>query len=194
MRAAVVFVSILFAPLGASAQTQTPAASEGPPDIQIVNYSWMKERIDWEKNPFSATAEGFAARDRVRSERTRGTALQARAALEEKTAKERPPDPPRYVFRYKVTVQNSAPKAIKEIDWDYLFTDTATGEELGRREFTSVEKVGAGKSKELSVLVSSPPTQRISVYTLGKKERDGLVGQVVIVRILYDDGSTWQAR
>jgi hypothetical protein len=194
MRAAVVFVSILFAPLGASAQTQTPAAHEGPPDIQIVKFSWMKERFDWEKNPFSATAEGFVTRDRIRSERTRGSALQTRAALEEKAAKERPPDPPRYVFHYKVTVRNGAPKAIKEIDWDYLFTDTTTGEELGRREFTSVEKVGAGKSKELSILVSSPPTQRISVYTLGKKERDGLVGQVVIVRILFDDGSTWQAR
>ena len=113
---------------------------------------------------------------------------------DEKAAKERPPKPPRYAFRYKLSVQNAGPKAIKEIDWDYVFTDAVSGEELGRREFTSTEKIGPGKRKELSVLVSSPPIQRISVYTLGKGERDGLAEQVIVARILYDDGTTWQAR
>ena len=113
---------------------------------------------------------------------------------DEKAAKERPPKPPRYAFRYKLSIQNAGPKAIKEVDWDYVFTDAATGEELGRREFTSAEEIGPGKRKELSVLVSSPPTQRVSVYTLGKGERDGLVEQVTVVRILYDDDTAWEAR
>ena len=98
------------------------------------------------------------------------------------------------VFNYKLSVRNTGPKAIKEIDWDYVFTDAATGEELGRREFTSVEKLGPGKRKELSVFVSSAPTQRISVYTLGKKERDGLVEQAIVVRISLRRGTAWQAR
>ena len=41
--------------------------------------------------------------------------------------------------------------------------------------------------------VVGPPTKRISAYNLGKKERDGLLEQVIIVRILYDDGTVWQA-
>lgn len=84
-------------------------------------------------------------------------------------------------------------RTIKEMDWDYVFTDATTGEELGRREFTSVEKIGGGKRKELSVLLAAPPTQRISVYALGKNERNGLAERVSIVRILYDDGTSWQA-
>lgn len=193
MRAVVVLMSVLLAAAGARAQTI--AAAEGPPDVQTVKYSWSKERIDWEKDPFGDT-EGFGidVRNRVSRERRSGSVLQERAARAQQAAKERAPEPPRYAFKYKLSVHNAGSKSIREIDWDYVFKDAATGEELGRRAFTSAEKLGPGKRKELSVFVSTPPTRRISVYTLGKRERDGLVEQVVIVRILYDDGAVWQAR
>ena len=118
--------------------------------------------------------------------------MEERQARETTKVREKPSEPPRYIFQYRVTVINSAAKPISELDWDYVFTDAMTGEELGRREFTSVEKIGAGKRKELLVVISSPPAQRISVYTLGKKERDGMVERVEIRRILYDDGTAWQ--
>ncbi|MCM3904317.1 MAG: hypothetical protein ND866_21695 [Pyrinomonadaceae bacterium] len=194
MRVVAVLFSVLFAAAGACAQTAAPL--EGSPDVQIVKYSWSKERIDWEKNPFRGTVEDFKdIPGRITRERRRsGPVLQEREERAGAAAKARPPAPPRYAFNYKLSVHNSGPKAIKEVDWDYVFTDPATGEELGRREFTSVEKIGPGKRKELSVFISSPPTQRISVYTLGKRERDGLVGQAIVVRILYDDGTAWLAR
>jgi hypothetical protein len=193
MRTVVVLLLVLFA--ASLACAQTPSAAAGPPDFQIVKYSWSKERIGWEKDPFSATVEDFNdMRGRVSRERRPTTALEERSAGAEKAAKARPPAPPRYGFSYKLNVHNAGPKAIKEIDWDYVFTDAETGEELGRREFTSAEKISPGKRKELVVFVSSPPTQRISVYTLGKRERDGLVEQVTVVRILYEDGTAWQVR
>ena len=193
MRAVVLLISILLAAAGARAQTP---ALEGPRDLEILKYSWTKERLNWEKDPFRATVEGVLdVRDRVSTERRTGTALEQRQARDEKAAKtQQPTVPPRYVFSYKLSVQNTGAKTIREIDWDYIFRDAATSEELGRREFTSVEKIGPGKRKELSVLVSSPPTQRISVNTLGKREHDGLVEQVIVLRILYDDGSAWQVR
>jgi hypothetical protein len=192
MGAVVVLFSILLASAGARAQTPAP---EGPPHLEILKYSWSKERLNWEKDPFRATVEDVLdVRSRVSTERRTGTALEQRQARDQKADKTQPTDPPRYVFNYKFSVRNAGPKGIKEIDWDYVFRDAATSEELGRREFTSVEKIGAGKRKELSVLVSSPPTQRISVNTLGKREHDGLVEQIIVVRILYDDGTAWQAR
>lgn len=192
MKAVALLLSFLFAGLF---NAQTPAAPQETPNLKILKYSWSKERINWQQNPFDATLERFDdMRSRVSRERRRsGSILQEGEARAEQRAKERPPAPPRYVFNYKLVVQNSGTKAIKEIDWDYIFTDAMIGEELGRREFTSVEKIGPGKRKELSVIVSSPPTQRISVYTLGKRERDGLVEQVNVLRILYEDGTTWQA-
>ena len=184
MRVVVTLIAILFAATVVCAQTATTPQA---PDLQIVKYSWTKDRIDWEKNPYGRRTEISEIRSR------RASALEEREAREQQRLKEKPSEPPRYAFDYKLTVVNAAAKAIKEIEWDYVFTDAATGEELGRREFASVEKIGAGKRKELSVMISSPPTKRISAYTLGKKEREGLLEQVIIVRILYDDGTAWPA-
>jgi hypothetical protein len=133
MKVAVVLLTAVVAATGVRAQT--PAASEGPPDLQIIKFSWSKERIDWQKHPFSATVENFGdMRNRVSSERITRSALEQRRARAEETAKSRPPEPPRYAFNYKLSVRNAGAKAIKEIDWDYVFTDAGTGEELGRRD------------------------------------------------------------
>ena len=70
-------------------------------------------------------------------------------------------------------LKNVSTKAITEIDWDYVFFDSATGDELGRRQFTSVQNIGPGKQKDLVFPLTTPPTRRISVYSLDKKERSG---------------------
>ncbi|MDQ3755420.1 MAG: hypothetical protein M3371_11910, partial [Acidobacteriota bacterium] len=61
-----------------------------------------------------------------------------------------------------------------------------------RHEFTSVEKISPGKSKELSFFIPAPPTRTISVHEFGKNERDGLSEQIILVRVLYTDGTIWQ--
>lgn len=76
-------------------------------------------------------------------------------------------------------------------DWDYVFFDAATGAEVGRRQFTGLEKISPGKTKELTFQVSSPPAQTISVYSLDKNERRGLSEAVVLVRVAYADSSVW---
>jgi uncharacterized protein affecting Mg2+/Co2+ transport len=167
--------------------------SQEPPDTQIVKYSWAKERIGWESNPLAATIEnGSEARERARTERRVTSALEERSNRAAKEEQKKPVEPPRYIFNYKVTVQNNSAKTIKEIDWDYIFTDTATGEVVGRREFTSTEKIGAGKKKELSIRVSSPPALTVSVYKLGENEGAGLTQAIAVLRILYDDGTEWK--
>ena len=101
------------------------------------------------------------------------------------------PKPARYAFVYKLAIQNNSEKTIKEIDWDYVFFDAATGTEVGRRQFTGVEKISPGKSKELIFQVASPPTKTISVYALNKNERRGLTESIELIRITYSDGSVW---
>jgi hypothetical protein len=55
MRAVVMLISILF--VAASARAQTPAAPELSPDIQIVKYNWIKERLNWKKDPPARSAK-----------------------------------------------------------------------------------------------------------------------------------------
>ena len=91
-------------------------------------------------------------------------------------------------------MKNLGSKSIKEIDWDYVFIDGVTGDELDRRQFTSVQNIGPGKQKELVFTLPTPPTRRISVQALDKKERVGIDERVVVVRVTYMDGSVWEVK
>ncbi|HEX8286191.1 MAG TPA: hypothetical protein VF588_22715 [Pyrinomonadaceae bacterium] len=186
----------------AQAPAPAPADAAAPPDVVVLKYGWAKERLNWQSDPFAGTNETFddvrrRLVDQRRAERARASGNTAEAAKveqemrSEQVIRSRPPAPPRYAFRYKISIRNSGPKAIREIDWDYVFTDAATGEVLGRREFTGVERIAPGKEKELNFLTVSAPAGRISLQSLNKKERDGMTEQAVVVRVLYEDGTVW---
>ena len=201
MRVLVVLLSFLFVAQFANAQT---TASE-PADLQLVKFSWTKERLNWERNPFGGPVENFhqmqfraRADKRVSDAKRSNSPEQGRFEKEAKTdaaivaAANANSKPPRYYFFYRASVKNVSTKPITEIDWDYVFTDNATGTELDRRQFTSVQNIGPGKQKELVFQLPTPPTRRISIHSLDKKERNGIDERVVIVRVKYADRSEWQ--
>ena len=174
------------------------------PAFEVVKFSWSKERIGWERDPFSGPIENFdETRARQRNEKRiedakRGNSAEvdrirreARADAANIAAKHKDP-PSRYVFVYKATVKNTSAKAIKSIDWDYIFLERGTENELGRQQFTSEEKISAGKTKELVVTITKPPTKTISLTALNANERGTLDGRVILVRIDYADGTSWQ--
>jgi len=183
---------------------QSPPAAPNPSRVDVVRFSWSKERIGWEGDPFSGPIENWdETRARTRNERRIEDAKRGGSSEIDKIKREAKADAAniaaqhketrsRYVFIYKTTVKNLSDKPIKSIDWDYIFFDRATESEIGRREFTSEEKISPGKSKELIVTLSKPPTQTVSVTSLNTKERDALIERVVVVRIDYADGTFWQ--
>lgn len=198
-----VLILLMSAAFVAPAQTG-PTLHEAP--VAVLKFSWSKERIDWERDPFGGPLENFdEMRARARNEKriddakrggggmaTDHATREARADAANLKAVRRD-KPPRYGFLYKATIRNDAAKAIRAVDWDYIFTDAATGEEIGRRRFASEESIGPGKKKELAFFVPNPPAQRISADALDRRERDGLGERVLIVRVVYDDGTVWQA-
>jgi len=208
---ALAFLLITAATFGARAQTTAVAASsstesENPPGLQVVKFSWSKERLGWEGNPFSGPVENFdQMRVRTRNEKRINDAKregntidldrvtrEAKADAANVEELRRQQQPPRYGFMYKVSVKNTGTKAIKSLDWDHVFFDTDTKAESGRHQFTGDEKIAPGKQKEFTVFTPSPPTRTVSVHKLQKGERDALGESVVVVRIVYADGSVWQ--
>lgn len=183
------------------AQSQTDASG-----VAVVKFGWDKERVNWEGDPFGGPVENFdEMRVRARNEKRIDDAKRGGSTETDRIRREARADsalleiarrkgPPRYGFRYKLSVRNDGAKAVKELDWDYVFTDSATGEELGRHKFTSEGRVPPGKRKEFSFFIPNPPTLRVSAYALDKQERAGLQEQVVLVRVLYEDGTVWQRR
>ncbi len=106
--------------------------------------------------------------------------------------KARQTDPPRDGYRYKVTLRNDGQKTIKSIDWDYLFLDPVTQQEVSHHQFTSDDTIKPGKSKEISVLYLNPPVKIVNVRKPGNKGESLYKEQVLLARIQYSDGSVWQ--
>ena len=166
--------------------------------VEVVKASWSKIRIGWERDPFGGPLENFdEMRSRVRNERRVATGGGERARREAKAdeanlAAQRDKKPSQYYFIYKTKVKNNHTVAITQIDWDYVFFERGTENEIGRQQFTSDEHVGPGKTKELVVTITSPPTRTISVTSLNLEERNRLSEKIIIVRVQYADGHTWQ--
>lgn len=197
-------VGIWLALTATVSMAQTTANAPDQSRVEVVRSSWAKERIGWEGDPFAGPIENWdEVRARTRNERRIDDAKRGNSSEIDKIKREAKADAAniekkhkdtraRYVFTYKTTVKNLSDKPIKSIDWDYVFYDRASESEIGRREFTSEEKIAPGKSKELTVTITRPPTQTVSVTSLNTKERDALIERVVVVRVDYADGSFWQ--
>ena len=186
-------------------QAQKPTETQSGPDVEVVKHSWAKERVGWEADPFSGPIENFdEMRVRTRNERRAMDARRSGGAVEANRAdRDALTDQAlisaihkaprgRYQFAYKLTVQNTGLKEITAIDWDYVFFDLISQDELGRRQFLSEQKIAPGKTKELKFFIAAPPARRVSVQSLDKNERDGLGERIELVRIQYADGTFWQ--
>ena len=197
-------MTLLLAFAATVSNAQSVSSSPNEAVAEVTRFSWNKERIGWERDPFSGPIENFdEVRARTRNEKRIEDAKRGNSAEIDKIRREAKADAAniaakhkntrsRYVFIYKVTVKNSSNKTIKAIDWDYIFLEHGTQTEIGRQQFSSEEKIGPGKSKELSVTITKPPTKTISLTSLNNNERGSLDGRVILVRIEYADGTSWQ--
>jgi hypothetical protein len=173
--------------------------AQEPSSVEVVKASWSKVRIGWERDPFGGPLENFdEMRSRARNERRVAQGGGERAKREAKAdeaniAKVREKNPPRYYFVYKTKIKNNHTAAITQIDWDYVFYERDTENELGRQQFTSDEHVGPGKEKELTVTITSPPTRTVSVTSLNLEEHDRFSEKIVLIRVKYADGRVWRA-
>jgi hypothetical protein len=198
-------LTLLLMATGSIAFAQTPISANDASGLEITKFSWSKERIGWENDPFRGPIENFdEMRARARNEKRIADAKRGGGGSADKIKIEAQADAAniatqhktttsRYVFTYKATVRNLSNKTITLLDWDYVFFDKGTDSELGRHQFTNEEKIGPGKSRELLVSLRKPPTQTISVTSLNKNEGESLIGRIMIIRVQYSDGTSWQA-
>jgi len=122
---ALLFLACTFAP--APAQTQVPPPAADPPDLAVVKFSWSKERLNWERDPFGGPNESFdQMRVRMRNEKrildakAGGSSIELNKVEREARAdsanieRMRAEPPARYGFMYRLTLQNKGARAVKE--------------------------------------------------------------------------------
>ncbi|HEX8499025.1 MAG TPA: hypothetical protein VF659_00440 [Pyrinomonadaceae bacterium] len=195
---------LLLSPAPAPDARAQEAAAPADPGVEVVKHGWSKERINWERDPFAGPLESFDdARMRMRNEKRIEDAKRGSAPETDRLKTEARADdaliaarhrgkPARYVFSYRAAFRNGGGKPVREVDWDYVFFDAATGQEVGRHRFTSEGRLDPGKKREFGFLIAAPPAKTISVQSLNDRERDGISGRVVLVRVLYADGTVWR--
>jgi len=90
-------------------------------------------------------------------------------------------------FEVYLLLKNASAKAIKKLDWDFLFLDSQSGRELKRFSITSRSKIPPGEVRFLS-------KQVLPALFLGNKTKpDYAKGKpAVVIRLIeFTDGSEW---
>lgn len=170
--------------------------------VVVLKCSWEKERIQPRASLASLASQDELVQQSQREQqlaaaknagdRSKVTKLETQISNHKSaTAKASQTELPRDGYRYKVKLRNGSTLTVKSIDWDYLFIDPDTGEEVMRHRFTSEDTIKSGQTRELSVLYLVPPVKTTSVRILSKKNANAFTQQAVIMRIVFADGKVW---
>jgi len=122
--------------------------------------------------------------------------LDGRAAALEKIVQESRTPAGRSVdtFAYLARIRNSSPKVIEILFWEYQFIDAASPANVTRRQFLCGVRIKPNKEKELQAFSLSGPSDVISVGSLANSSGNIWQEKVLINRVEYADGSTWQRK
>lgn len=175
---------------------------EGGSGVVVLKCSWEKERIRPRPSLVTLASqdeliqqsrrEQQLAAAKNEGDRGKVSKLETQISNHQKaTAEASQTELPRDGYRYKVKVRNDGTKTIKSIDWDFLFVDPDTAEEVTRHQFTSDETIKPGSTKELSVLYLVAPVKTTNVRLITRKDSKAFNQQAVVMRIVFADGAIW---
>ena len=94
-------------------------------------------------------------------------------------------------YEYKFKFKNHGKKEVAALVWSYVFTDSASGNQLVRLRFESKAKLAAGKESGVTAYADSSPPSVVdarSVANGGKAWKE----TVVIEEIKFADGTRWE--
>jgi hypothetical protein len=96
-------------------------------------------------------------------------------------------------YIYEIRLQNTGPREIRSITWEYVFLDPETEQEVGRRQFESEITIAPGRTRNIVARSATPPTGTVDASEAGKRSTPKFTEQIVIQSITYADGTTWDS-
>lgn len=175
---------------------EIPAAAQGDSNLSVLKFSWshfhagLAEEPEWNAPPDY----------RQRTDREKAIALiQYGDLIKSQELKKTERDAARsavktnQIFIYKVKLQNTNSKTIKNFYWEYQFIESANPQNASARQFFCASQIKADQQRSFEVFSLSPPTTSvISAATLGNESKNAFAEKAVINRIEFKDGSVWQ--
>ena len=177
--------------------------------ITVISFKWSKSRQTVEKateapNPAPAAAmipqnknypRNARINDPVGARDPNLDTTDGRAAALEKAVQDSRTPQGKTVdgFAYRVKVQNSGPKDVDIVFWEYQFIDATDPNLITRRQFLCGVSIKAEKAKEIQAFDLSGPGEVVSADSLAKS-KNPMQEKVIINRVEYADGSIWQRK
>jgi hypothetical protein len=116
------------------------------------------------------------------------------AELDRITAQARETKPQTEGFTYQTKVQNNSPKPVAIVFWEYQFREKGNPTILSRRQFVCQAKLKPAKARDLEIFTLAAPSPVVSVKTMSQKSGPSFDESVIINRVEFEDGSTWQRK
>jgi hypothetical protein len=170
------------------------------PDVSVLENTWKSELVypSLNEDPLRANEEQMEL-ERAQKQNQRDNEVRASLGMPTlppptRVPGRRPtPRSPYTEYVYRAKFQNTGAREIKKLVWEYVFFDSATEAEVGRRRYESEISIGPGKAKTVVIRNRVPPTGTVNVTQVGKKKmQEQYTQQVVIQSIDYKDGSSWR--
>lgn len=205
MRALLIIPLLLTSAAASSAQNgvQNASSETAPTDVLILRKSWHNDfRLrGLEDSGFSASNRKLEAGAPTQQQKAATIRSASSPPLRGPGTSKSPIDAPtakskswhaaeQYIYRLKI--KNTGAKKITALEWEYIFTDPVTGEELDSHRFQSFARIKPDGSSTLEGASAAPPTKIVTVEGLEKDARHPFEERVVIRCIAYSDMTMWE--
>lgn len=178
---------------------QDAAGQVAAPGVEVTKSGWRREVRNplLDEDPMVINQEQ-RDKERIQRQADRQNRVRAREGLDRTPPPKlvnptRMPDSGRYVeYVYEIKITNTGAKKIRDLEWGYVLLDPATGSEAGHNRFLQEAGIGPGKSRALTARSPSPPARVVDVLKSDKETRGQFSEQIVIHRIVYEDGTIWE--
>jgi hypothetical protein len=203
-----VFLAVSLSP------AQDPAPPTDTPDLSVLAQKWEKiyRNPALEEDPLEINnrqqeiarvqQENLRQQRELENLRRGGTRQQVIRVAKEPAppdgagtfpVAEAPPlNGPATIYIYKAKVKNNGQKTVRGVIWEYIFADRQTNEAVGRHYHRTRVRIRPGKSAELTGHSLSPPARVVNASNAEGRPQTDYNEQVLVHRIEYEDGSSWQ--
>jgi len=176
--------------------SQSLCAAQGEANLSVLKFSWshyhqaLTEEPEWNAPP---DYRQRTDREKAMAQVQYGDIMKSQALKKAERDAVRSAIKTGQIFVYKVKLQNTGQKAIKNFYWEYQVIESAYPQNFSARQFFCAAQIKVDQERSFEVFSLTPPTTAvISAATLGKERKASFEERAVVNRIEYKDGSIWQ--
>jgi len=192
LRLFVLGLSLFFSGVVAAQTTSTPAA---PPGVSVVENKWLKVRKRDMSTPNILPPEVDENSGMVKppndNSNLRRTSGDLPVDVKQKARKD--DEKLFYNYFYWIKINNSSPRKIRSIAYEYVFADPGSKIELKRYSLSTLMGIGSNQTKWVWSGPADNPPQMVSIAGLQKDKRSPFDERVEIKCLLFTDGTGWRA-